>query len=628
MVGMSQDKSVTEVGSATPAYLDQSAWRQLQDAASLEQFVVQWLAMLCTMLDGVKSGLVMTASDEQNAYQTSASWAPDKQQSQALISVVELAIQESRGILKDTAANRNKVEHLRICYLAYPVLIDKQLHGAVGLEATVSGDLDTRKLMRQLQWGIAWIEVWERRNRALTYSPANNKAEMALEVLISSLEHEDFQAASTAAATELAILTQCDKVSIGFSDNKQIRVKALSHSAQFSSKSNLISAIGLAMDEAAEYRETVFYPVRSEKEHKTFYAHEKLSKELDNHQSICTVPLCSDQKIFGGITFERSLDKPFDNDTVAVLELVAALLGPVLEGKRREERSLLKKTMDAFSIKLQRLFGAGYVGTKLSAIALVAIILFFCFAQKTYFISADTHIEGAIQRVIAAPMQGYISAAYVRAGDIVKKGQLLYTLDDRDLLLERLKWETQKDQHLKQYRTALANNERAQMRIFGAQLRQAEAQLKLLDEQLARTQVMAPFDAVVVSGDLSQSLRAPVDKGDILFELAPLNAYRVIMDVDEADIIDVKPQLTGKLVLTGESKEILPIVVEKITPVSETREGLNFFRVESKLTKIPQFLRPGMKGVGKIEIGQRKIIWIWTHRFVDWWRLWWWKWIP
>jgi hypothetical protein len=35
-----------------------------------------------------------------------------------------------------------------------------------------------------------------------------------------------------------------------------------------------------------------------------------------------------------------------------------------------------------------------------------------------------------------------------------------------------------------------------------------------------------------------------------------------------------------------------------------------------------------MKGVGKIEIGERRLLWIWTHRMLDWFRLAAWSWWP
>jgi hypothetical protein len=62
--------------------------------------------------------------------------------------------------------------------------------------------------------------------------------------------------------------------------------------------------------------------------------------------------------------------------------------------------------------------------------------------------------------------------------------------------------------------------------------------------------------------------------------------------------------------------------------VAGVEEGQNLFRVEAALDAAPAQLRPGMEGVGKVEAGQRTLAWIWTHRFVDWLRLAWWRWVP
>ncbi len=39
-------------------------------------------------------------------------------------------------------------------------------------------------------------------------------------------------------------------------------------------------------------------------------------------------------------------------------------------------------------------------------------------------------------------------------------------------------------------------------------------------------------------------------------------------------------------------------------------------------------LRPGLEGVAKIEVGRRRLVWIWTHELFDWIRLWAWSWWP
>jgi hypothetical protein len=55
--------------------------------------------------------------------------------------------------------------------------------------------------------------------------------------------------------------------------------------------------------------------------------------------------------------------------------------------------------------------------------------------------------------------------------------------------------------------------------------------------------------------------------------------------------------------------------------VSIPEEGRNYFQVEAKMEHTSDLLRPGMEGVAKIDIDRRKMIWIWTHKLVDWVRL-------
>ena len=76
------------------------------------------------------------------------------------------------------------------------------------------------------------------------------------------------------------------------------------------------------------------------------------------------------------------------------------------------------------------------------------------------------------------------------------------------------------------------------------------------------------------------------------------------------------------------SDERLPFVVQQITPVASQADGRNFFRVEAHLQTSINRLRPGMEGVGKITVGENKLLWIWTHGLTDWLRTWAWKEMP
>jgi hypothetical protein len=113
----------------------------------------------------------------------------------------------------------------------------------------------------------------------------------------------------------------------------------------------------------------------------------------------------------------------------------------------------------------------------------------------------------------------------------------------------------------------------------------------------------------------------------VLFEIAPLDAYRVVLEVDESQIGDVNEGQSGWLVVSSLPADTIPIAVNKITPVAKAHDGRNFFRVEARLGDTAPQLRPGMRGVAKLDVDRRRVIWIWTRSFVQWLRLFAWRWL-
>jgi multidrug efflux pump subunit AcrA (membrane-fusion protein) len=286
------------------------------------------------------------------------------------------------------------------------------------------------------------------------------------------------------------------------------------------------------------------------------------------------------------------------------------------------------RVKDASQEQLRRLAGPGYFKRKLVLGVAAVALVFFSLATGDYRVTAPATLEGAVRRTLAAPFDGYIASAPARAGDVVRVDAVLATLDDRDLRLERMKWASQYAQYLKQHQEAVANRDRAKAQIVQSLYEQAAAQVNLIDEHLTRAEVKAPFDGVIVKGDLSQSMGAGVKRGDVLFEITPLQSYRVIVEVDEREIADVAQGQKGTLILASIADQAFAFTVASVTSVTTAREGRNYFRVEAMLEQAGDRLRPGMEGVGKIDIERRRLIWIWTHRLVDWFRLFAWTHLP
>jgi len=65
------------------------------------------------------------------------------------------------------------------------------------------------------------------------------------------------------------------------------------------------------------------------------------------------------------------------------------------------------------------------------------VLLGAAFITTDYRVSAPARLEGAVQRVLAAPADGYLKQTHVRPGDHVKEGQLVAELADEDLSSRR-----------------------------------------------------------------------------------------------------------------------------------------------------------------------------------------------
>ncbi len=644
------------------AYLDPALWSRFGEASSTEGFAAAWLALLCRIVPEATLGVVVLGEPDRGPFAPVAFWPPQSRGAEALSAVAESAMEARRGVVRGPSHATEG--------FAYPILVDGRLHGVVAIETARRPETARRSVMRQLQWATAWIEVLVRRHEARS----RDQLATVVELLAVCLEHQRFRGAATAVATELAGRLECERVSLGFLRGRHIRVEALSHSADFDRRSGVMRLVAEAMEEAVDQQDVVVYPPRGEMPQLT-----RSHAELAHHQggiSLCTVPLSVNGRVLGAMTLERPPGVVFEGGTVETCARIAALLGPALEARRRDDRWLYAKAWDSLRTQLGNLVGRDHLGLKAGVFSLVALGLFLWFAQGTYRVTAAATLEGLIQRVVTAPMEGYIEEAPVRAGDIVEAGQLLASLDDRDLRLERVKWASQRIQREREYSQALAAHEWARVRILGAQIDQAKAQLGLIDEQLVRTRLVAPFGGVVVSGDLSQRLGSPVSRGEVLFEVAPLEGYRVILEVDERDVSRIAVGQRGQLALEGLPNTRFPFEVVKLTPVSLTEGGRNYFQVEARLDRpAPQapagkgpghalsdphpigwraaaaaarpgaparqfatnpgerpgpeapmaLLRPGMEGVAKVDIERRRLAWIGTHRAIAWLRLWLWS---
>jgi hypothetical protein len=453
--------------------------------------------------------------------------------------------------------------------------------------------------------------------------------------LVLGVQAELLSAASRAAAAQrwvdtLAKSGEHERVALAFLNGQRLDKIYLSGGVSNDPGSGLVRGLLTAMHEALDQRAHLLTPpLEFEAVPRIRAAQQQLLGNSAGSVACVLLSAAADRTrasppAIGVLCVQRSAKQsPLSAADMAAFQHMAAFGGPVLQ--LLDERDFqIKQRLRRW---WQRERALGFKRWRV-AMAASALIVFAALTlwPADFNVGGHARVEGATQRMLSAPVAGFLKQVHVRPGDVVKEGQLLLEMADQELLVERERWSSQLAQSDSTLAEANAKSDRSQLVIGLAKSNEMQAQLDLVQSQLDRSQVRAPFDAVVVHGDLSQRLGAPLEQGAELMTLAPAGRYRVIVEVDEADVAKVSAGQAGSLALSALPWDTLPLRVARITPMATTLEGRNVFEVEAELTQPTAKLRPGLAGHARIHVGQRPLLVGWLVRAADRLRLAWWSW--
>lgn len=583
----------------------------------------RWLQAHCERLDEVAGG-VLLSQNAAGELVPAADWPQGGPLTAGLTTVAREAARRGKPLVLVPAVVQKDSGHARV--VAVPLRHADNIVGAASLAVRSNDAAVAKSLLAALE------ELAPSLAEGLVAAASAPPGELS--PVLSAVEQRELQEqvagapnlreAALKLVNQLAGGHRLDRASIGIIDNGSMSVVAMSRGSQLDERQELVRSLADAMQEAADQGVLLQYPGGMQEGPRILQAHARFAARSGT--ALCTAPLMCGGVAVGALTFERKGNTPLATSDCELAEQVADVAAPVLELKRQADRSWSARAADGLRDAWQRR-GRRSRGVLMSSAVLTLAVLFLL--PVTFHVGAPARVEGSMQRVLAAPMDGFLRQARVRPGDTVKPGDVLVELADQELVLEKRKWESELVRHQNNFSLAMGRSDRGQFAVNYARAAEAKAQLELVEQQLARTQVVAPMDALVIQGDLTQMIGAPVKRGDTLLTLAPIDQYRIIVEVDERDIAHVRLGQRGRLALAALPGEALNFSVTRITPVATvTRDARNVFEVEARLDAGSVLPRHGLQGVAKIESDRHSLAWIGTRRVMDWLRLSIWSWLP
>ncbi len=571
----------------------------------MDPITQNWLQLQCEFNPQVRRAVVLLGMAGAGEARAVAQWPAAEPVATGLRERAEALLAGAE--LRDSLIENGPAQQGTL--VACPILAGGQCFGLVAVIIDQAGAGE--ETARALQWGCRWFAWLAKERKASREQDARLLG--FVEVTALALKYEDFFHSVQVLVDELRERMACERVCLAMMEGGRALAAGVSGTRAGEDVRALAAPIQRAMEEAADQQATVCLTPGTADSGLVTHAHERLLKE-HSFTSVCTVPMIHNGKVVGAISCEGFDSGSFDSSKLRFFEQIALFLGPVLALKHESMRGSRR-----WKWRLP-------VRGKAVAAAALAVLAALCVVPGTYEVASTASVHSDRKQLLVAAHDGYVADAMARPGDRVEAGELLARLDDGDLRLEQRRWQSKKRQLMKAYNNALGSHDRAEINIVKAQLDQAEAQLALLENQLTRTRVVAPFAGVVVAGDLTQSLGAPVKRGDLLYEIAPGEDFVLRLEVDERDVVDLELAQRGAVRLSSLPEDLLDFEISKITPVSSSLDGRHFFQVEAAFTDASQqFLSPGMTGIARVEVGSKPYIWLWFHRLVESFQLWLWR---
>jgi hypothetical protein len=244
----------------------------------------------------------------------------------------------------------------------------------------------------------------------------------------------------------------------------------------------------------------------------------------------------------------------------------------------------------------------------------LAVVTATMFIPMDYKIRCGAETQPVERRYVAAPFTGPLEECLVEPGDLVQADQLLARMDGREIRWELAEVQANLNKATKEKNTHISTHEIGNAAIARHEIQRLQTRTELLRHRDSSLEIRSPIEGIVVSGDHRQAEGVPLQQGQSLFEIAPLDRMIVDVLIPEEDVRHVREGMTVRIWLDAFPEMILESTLIKLRPRAELREQNNVFVAELEVSNPDLELRPGMKGSARV-IGERHLLgWILFHK--------------
>jgi Biotin-lipoyl like len=207
--------------------------------------------------------------------------------------------------------------------------------------------------------------------------------------------------------------------------------------------------------------------------------------EAQSVKHLCSVPLRLEGGPLAVLVCERN-GAPFAEFELRLLSLCGEVALRQLSDLERDDRWFGARWMAAGRARAARLLGPRHTGAKVASILLVALFAWLVFGSISHRVDAPFALRTEGAAFITAPFNSFLEDVRVEPGAVVKKGDVLATLDTRELVAEEGNALADHEAFVREARKAKAADKLAEMGIANSKATQARARLEIVQRRRNR----------------------------------------------------------------------------------------------------------------------------------------------
>lgn len=525
---------------------------------------------------------------------------------------------ESALILQVAASGQGTLVEGEGVVALYPVCFEERCQAVVALFFNSVSKESLADVLMEIQWSSAWLALQEYRENAGKLTSQLTNSALLLEVVAEGLAEKTFSQSIGALLHKLSELFNADRVYLGAVVRGKARILQATGFTQPKQRTESVRMLEAAMFESFDQKQIVAAPSEQKRVISRAHAHIISSKGVS---AVASLPLKNNK---GDSRFvlllERDVGNEFSQSELEVLDALGVYLAPLVELKDRDNQSLV-------SLFVGRFFGRfkGLVKPAFFVVAAAAAVYSSVVVRVPLMINGDAILQTTDIQAVIAPFAGYIERVEVVPGDRIVKGQPLVKLESRDLELELIKIRSELVRLENTLQEAVGSFDRKKQRSTESEIQIKRSELSVLKSKISRTLLVAPFDGVVLEGDLRQRVGGQLAVGELLMTLAPQDSFHIQVRVPEHEITHIALGTSGSLYLNAIPHSSWDLQVDRIFPATTVDENGAAFLVEADIDQDSDLLKSGLRGVAKFDVGETSLLNRLTRDWQHWARTKWWS---